>query len=425
MPGSMFDLLTLRALLGSRRHGSNSRTPPSSVWLSLPPAKMAASLRSNGWIGCWPIALGGYGTRVRNAKSCGSWCCKVATYRQCRIGSRLPFCSAHPARCMRTSSNRSAGRTKQNVSSGCTRRENVWCGCAWRNCKNPGLAWGMPHGGAWRNCRQRIPHGNWEATDPTRFPPGERRHIVIDIAPRKRRELVQWLKQPPAEYRPFHGFYEDTWHEICRTHLLNSLYALCDLAKEGSWPTNRWQEALRVWSEKDRLLQRSWRYAAPLVQTMPDDALNEIADDVTWWLRDVSQSITRHESILLNLCDRVLELPLEPGSDNNSETIKQPLIKKAINHPIGHVTQALLNLYLKRAPNDNDGLPADIKPFFTQICDTQVDLLRHGRVLLASRSIALFRADRSWTEQHLLPLFQWTDNPVQAKAAKAAWEGFL
>src|SRR6218665_1063245 len=269
------------------------------------------------------------------------------------------------------------------------------------------------------NERDEFPHRISATGDPDYE---ERRHIVIDIAPRKRRELVQWLKQPPAEYRPFHGFYEDTWHEICRTHLLNSLYALCDLAKEGSWPTDRWQEALRVWSEKDRLLQRSWRYAAPLVQTMPDDALNEIADDVTWWLRDVSQSITRHESILLNLCDRVLELPLEPGSDNNSETIKQPLIKKAINHPIGHVTQALLNLWLKRAPNDNDGLPADIKPFFTQICDTQVDLLRHGRVLLASRSIALFRADRSWTEQHLLPLFQWTDNPVQAKAA---WEGFL
>lgn len=80
----------------------------------------------------------------------------------------------------------------------------------------------------------------------------------------------------------------------------------------------------------------------------------------------------------------------------------------------------LLNLWLNRAPNDQ--LPADIEAFFTQLCDTQVDRFRHGRLLLASRLIALFRVDRSWTEGHLLPLFQWTVNPAEAKSA---WEGFL
>jgi hypothetical protein len=36
--------------------------------------------------------------------------------------------------------------------------------------------------------------------------------------------------------------------------------------------------------------------------------------------------------------------------------------------------------------------------------------------------IAIFRVDRPWTEQHLLPLFDWTVNWAEAKAA---WEGFL
>lgn len=40
---------------------------------------------------------------------------------------------------------------------------------------------------------------------------------------------------------------------------------------------------------------------------------------------------------------------------------------------------------------------------------------------MGSRLIAFFRVDRTWTEQHLLPLFNWR-NPVEAKAA---WEGFL
>ena len=40
---------------------------------------------------------------------------------------------------------------------------------------------------------------------------------------------------------------------------------------------------------------------------------------------------------------------------------------------------------------------------------------------MGSRLIAFFRVDRPWTEQHLLPLFNW-NNPAEAKAV---WEGFL
>lgn len=239
-----------------------------------------------------------------------------------------------------------------------------------------------------------------------------------DIAPRKRRELVQWLTKPQPERRPF---YEDTWRNVCRKHLLNSLYALCDLAADGVWPAERWREALQAWSEEGMVL-RSWRYAAPLVQTMPDAVIQEIAHGVTWWIEAVSKSISQHEEILLNLCRRVLALPLEAGTGmtRNGEPIDQP-VTEAINHPVGHVTQSLINLWFKRNPNDNDLLPTNIRPFFSELCDVQVDRFRHGRALLGSRLIALFRVDPPWTEQYLLPLFSW-NNPVEAKAV---WEGFL
>lgn len=107
----------------------------------------------------------------------------------------------------------------------------------------------------------------------------------IDIAPRKRRELVQWLKRPAADRRPD---YEDTWREVCRTRFFHSLYALCDLARDGEWPAERWREALQAWSEEG-LVSRSWRYAAPLVQSMPDEVLQEFAHSVTWWLEAASK----------------------------------------------------------------------------------------------------------------------------------------
>lgn len=242
----------------------------------------------------------------------------------------------------------------------------------------------------------------------------------VDIAPRKRQELVQWLTKPMPERRPFH---EDTWREVCRTRFFHSWFALCDLAKNDVWPAGRWREALQAWAEEGVAL-RSWRYAAPLVQTMPDAVLLEIDHAVTWWMEAASKAISRHEDILLNLCCRVLTLPLEAGSGSriirNGVTTYDP-VGSAINHPIGHITQALINLWFKQNPNDNDLLPADLKPIFTTLCDARIDRFRHGRVLLGTNLIAFFRVDRPWTEQHLLPLFGWS-NPVEAKAV---WEGFL
>ena len=240
----------------------------------------------------------------------------------------------------------------------------------------------------------------------------------VDIAPRKRQELVQWLTKPIPERR---SFYEDTWREVCRARFFHSLFALRDLAQDGVWPAGRWREALQAWAEEGMAL-RSWRYAAPLVQTMPDDILQEIAHGVTWWMEAASRSINVHESILLKLCHRVLELPIDAGTGmtQNGAPIDH-LVTEAINHPVGHVTQALINLWFKLNPNDNDLLPAKLKPIFTTLCNVQVDRFRHGRVLMGSRLITFFRVDRPWTEQHLLPLFSW-DNPVEAKAA---WEGFL
>lgn len=236
----------------------------------------------------------------------------------------------------------------------------------------------------------------------------------IDIAPKRRRDLVKWLKQAPPLDRLS---YEDTWREMCRNHFPQSFLALYVLAKEDFWSAMRWRVALQTWSENGKIL-RSWRFAAPLVQTMPIHILQEVKHAVAWWLENVAKSIERHEDIFLKLCQRILELPyLEPeAADNN-----RPL-DKAINHPIGLTTQALLSLWFKRSPNDNDMLPEDISPMFTQLSDTQNESYRHGRVLLASNLIALFRVDRSWTEKNLLPLFNWNTNH---KEAKAVWEGFL
>lgn len=243
------------------------------------------------------------------------------------------------------------------------------------------------------------------------YPDYEENH-GMDEVPSDRKELVNLLKKRFDEGIKFN---ENSWRNTCRTRFSHSLYALCSLSKEGVWPEEYWRVALQVWSE-ERNVKWSWRLAALIVQKMPDEVLQKVAHNVTWWLEAVSRSIVQNETILLVLCQRILTIPLQNDVEND-----QPLTR-AINHPIGHVTQAILNIWFKRGLNDNVPLPKDIEQFFTQISDPNIEQFRHGRVLLASQLIVLFRVDRSWTEKRLLPLFDWENYPYEAKAT---WDGFL
>lgn len=249
--------------------------------------------------------------------------------------------------------------------------------------------------------------------------PDYARELVLDQAPRKADELAVWLKKAPPE-RSF--FYEDTWRDTCRKHLLNSMCALQQLANDDIWPVFRWREAIQVWGEASHV-KRSWRHAAVVVEAMPDSVLLVLAHQVGWWLKEVSRTQTTDSVQLIRLCWRLLAFDIDPSSDiqRNGQPINQPVME-AINHPVGHVTQALLNLWFRNELNDNDGLPDDIKTIFTALCDTQVHRFRHGRVILSAHLVSLFRVDRDWTERHLLPLFDWER---EASEARAAWEGFL
>lgn len=250
--------------------------------------------------------------------------------------------------------------------------------------------------------------------------PDYERNREIYRAPRKRQELVQWLRQSHSES---FFFYQDTWADVCRKHLLNTLCALNDLAREKEWPTECWQTALQTWSHgHEKMVRRSWRYLAPLIQLMPNEVLKENSYAISRWLEAVSESI-EDENPFLDLCRRILDVSFESDKDmmEGGSPLDEPM-DEAIRHPVGCIAQALLKLWFKRKPSDNDRLPADLEPFFTRICDTRVACFIYGRILLAADVIAFFRVDQDWTGRHLLPLFCWKVNPLEAKGA---WTGFL
>ena len=230
-------------------------------------------------------------------------------------------------------------------------------------------------------------------------------------SPRRRRELVEWLRQQPGTDH----WEEDDWRQRCRDNFATTACALCALAKEGIWPTDRWREALQAWSE-EKHLRRSWRYLAPMLNTAPDDALQPLAHGVSWWLRAIARTFEGHEAHFFALARRLLAL------DHQDSVVADEPVMHAINHPVGYVTEALLRWWYRRSLEDGQGLPEEIKATLTELCDSRVDIFRPGRVLLSAHVIPLFRVDRDWAIQNLLLLFDWERSGAEARAA---WEGFL
>lgn len=229
--------------------------------------------------------------------------------------------------------------------------------------------------------------------------------------PLRRRELTEWLRQQASpDY-----WQEDDWRQRCRDNFATTACALCALAREGVWPTEPWREALQAWSE-EKLLKRSWRYMAPILATAPHEVLQTLAHGVSWWLKAITKTFEGNEALFFALNRRILALDYQDGIETDDP------IGRAINHPVGHVTEALLRWWYRHSLEDAQGLPEELHPTFTELCDSRINKFRHGRVLLAAHVIALFRVDGDWTMQYLLPLFDWQRSESEASAA---WEGFL
>lgn len=250
--------------------------------------------------------------------------------------------------------------------------------------------------------------------------------FTIDPVPRKRTKIVQWLKNelqtPSKEIENRSIFHEDNWHKTCMKNPMNTGYALFDLSNENIWPVKRWMFALTAWCTTSSNCRKTWKHFAQLITEMPDDVFNQLAHQITYWLGKVSKAISHWDEKFLSISNRIIESQYTDNIETNKFDISTDPINSAINNPVGQITEILLDIWFKTDPNDNDLLPHELLPLFTRICDSTISQFYLGRVMLASRLIALFRVDREWTITQILPLLNWKNHPTEAGAV---WGGFL
>ncbi len=231
------------------------------------------------------------------------------------------------------------------------------------------------------------------------------------IVPTTKEGLIEYLTEHPT----LDGEDIDDWRERCSSHYNEASSALKELSKQKIWPIERWNDAIQVWSD-DKLIRISWLEVAPTILEAPDDVFRYLTPSMSRWLNEISQKEVSHEDKLIEFAIRIIRMPIE------YEKYDDDPLSQAINHPVGKATQALINRWYQIRLEDGQKIPPEFKPIFTELCDVDIEVYQHGRVILASNLVNLYRVDKPWTVEYLLPTFDWN---ASIEIAKSSWQGFL
>lgn len=232
-------------------------------------------------------------------------------------------------------------------------------------------------------------------------------------APQTLPELVCWLRQAPVD-----EYDRDNWQNLCRSRVVLTWYALHLLAKEGNWNKIRWEQALYSWSNRN-INDRIRNKIITSLLAMPEEVFAKCLHSTGCWASHVSNGISDYDQNLYLVCCRMKEM--SKNKEDSTVSPGEDISFWRINHPVGAMTETVLNLWFATKPQVDSSLSDSYKEFFTEICDKSIDSFRAGRSTLASNIISLYQVDRKWTEAYLLPLFDWNNK----EEAKSAWSGFL
>ena len=239
------------------------------------------------------------------------------------------------------------------------------------------------------------------------------------VTPRHATALLDWVKQNPKT----DPWQRDDWSRRCNNDLDTTAGVLCSLAETGTWPVDRWREALQTWSQEEDLTKQSWCCVASVLVKTPYQELQSLSKDIGWWLGYVAQVIDLDDQSFVSLCERLLEFEDQNDLDNDGENLLSRAGNR--NHPIGLMTKAILSWWFREPRHDGQGLTENLKTIFTRLCDHQSNCFQRfhaGRTILAMHTVVLFRVDHAWAQEYLLPLFDWQSSEAEACGA---WQGFL
>jgi len=188
------------------------------------------------------------------------------------------------------------------------------------------------------------------------------------------------------------------------------------LAGSGNWNRGIWHAGLVGLADSD---ENSWGEIAPLLNDAPPEFYRKAPWPIAHWtMKNISPiECGAHEE---HYFWGIFELLLDNVSDRE-EPIREA-VNYAINHPVGIITEALIDRYSACRLKINEGIPdGPLRECVNQLITSEAQASLAGKIILASRLHYFYAIDPKWTEESLIPLFDWEGSEFAAMV----WHGYL
>lgn len=165
--------------------------------------------------------------------------------------------------------------------------------------------------------------------------------------------------------------------------------------------------------------EQYWATISNLLIGCEDAFYVEEAWVVAWWVSKASKNLepfSNDEKAFWDVANRLFDYAEFDDIDDVSD-----VIGKAINNPIGIITEAFIDRFTKCNLKAGEGIPEPYYKFINRIMNESEGKYILGRVILASRLQYFHAIDPSWTEDTLIPKFDWQKNIE----AGSMWQGYL
>ena len=237
---------------------------------------------------------------------------------------------------------------------------------------------------------------------------------VITTTPKSCNELADYLERYPESNQWGAG---DDWKIRCENNFDEAFCALEKLAQKEVWPVSRWQDFLYSSSIVDKINNKDYSLRLyEIIYRINDKTFYLISNALSDCLEKLSRNNTSENiDYFIDICNRIITIY---NQDENIDS--KDYITAAINHPIGKITESLINTWFK-IKNNIDNIDQKFKYIFSILCDTKIRIYKYARVILCTNIVLFYQNDIDWTNKYLLPLFSWNNS----NEAIVAWQGFL
>ena len=210
----------------------------------------------------------------------------------------------------------------------------------------------------------------------------------------------------------------DEFRKGCNKYSQTAIEILNYLKQQCIWDKTLWHSALVGLAESEN---PSWLPVADILQEADQSLFSsDHAWAIAWWTRKAAKNIQAHsenEKYFWMIANKLIDGANPIQIDKNKD-----IIDKAINHPIGILTEALIERFAQCKLKAKEGIP---QPYYlnyiNKIIAGRDNSLLLGQAILASRLSYFYIIDPIWTRTQLLPKFDWENS----QTAILMWQGYL